>query len=185
MAPSQPDTHERLAIEAELAAGDCRFVRERLRLPMGLEASFGWLRHPPTVLVVPHRADGRVLLVRRYRPAVGRWVVEFPCGPLGPGESPAEGGARLARELAGQGGGSWRTLGVLRPNPGYSDERMTVGLWEVEGPEGQPADAGEGSGWRVWRPTAPELEAFLSDVEEAVDGRVVSAWFLARSHWRV
>jgi len=224
-----------------------------LRLPMGVEASFGWLRHPPSVLVVPRLADGRLLLLRRYRPAVGRWVLEFPASPLEPGESPAAGGERLVRRLTGHGGGPWRVLGELRPNPGYSDERMTLGWMEVE-VEGKPgpmagqgaggvpsarvgeapgagvgvgvgegkgegeevgdvagvrvgdevgdaARAGEGggqgeegegvTGWRscdsaedadVQRRfcTPRAVEAALSALEEPVDGRSVSAWFLAR-----
>ncbi len=46
--------HQSLAIEASLQGESYGFGRERLRLPMGLEASFGWLR--------------------RYRPAVGQRV---------------------------------------------------------------------------------------------------------------
>lgn len=193
MVPALPVAHERLAIEAELPAGSCRFVRERLRLPMGIEASFGWLRHPPTVLVVPQCADRQLLLLRRYHPAVGRWLLEFPSGVLLAGESPAEAGARLVRQLTGHGGGTWRGLGVLRPNPGYTDEHMTVGWMAVEGTVGSnqelvgggledPAVAGPYA-LQLCSPQA--LEATLSDLEEPVDGRCVSAWFLARHHGSV
>lgn len=180
MSLSQPASHEHLAIEAELRAGSCRFVRERLRLPMGIEGSFGWLRHPDTVLVVPRGGDGRFLLVRRYRPAVGRWVLEFPSGPLDPGETPAAGAARLLRELTGQTGLGWRRLGALRPNPGYSDEHMTLGLMTLAAP-GAEADAEPETppDLELWRCTAAALEAALMGVEECVDGRSVSAWLLA------
>ncbi|MEB3303798.1 MAG: NUDIX hydrolase [Cyanobacteriota bacterium] len=188
MPPATPQAHGRLAIEAELSDGPCRFVRERLRLPMGMEASFGWLRHPPTVLVVPRCADGGLLLIRQYRPAVGRWVLEFPSGIPMAEESPEAGSARLVRQLTGFGGGSWRQLGTLWPNPGYSDERMTVGLMEMAG-----ADAGEpdpitfpqGNLWELRRYDPQALEAALMGPGEAVDGRSVSAWFLARPHWSV
>jgi ADP-ribose pyrophosphatase len=184
--PSSPSTpHQHLAVEAELADGPNRFVRERLRLPLGQEASFGWLRHPPSVLVVPRLMAGRLLLVRRWRAAVGRWVLEFPNGPLEPGESPAAGAARLVRGLIGPGDGSWRLLGQLRPNPGYSDELMTLGWMALErgaddglteGALEEPLESGTLQR-RLYTPEA--LETTLSALEEAVDGRSVSAWFLA------
>jgi ADP-ribose pyrophosphatase len=191
MTPAHPAPHQRLTIEAELATGSYRFVRERLRLPMGIEASFGWLRHPPSVLVVPRCGDGQLLVLRRYRPAVGRWVLEFPSGPLEPGESPPEAGARLLRQFTGHGCGGWRGLGVLRPNPGYSDERMTIGLVSAEADEG--VDRGPGGGGhradlggellRLERCTPLALEAALSALEEPVDGRCATAWLLASRHW--
>lgn len=202
MDPPLPVAHECLAMEAELSAGELRFVRERLRLPKGNEASFGWLRHPPSVLVVPLCGDGRVLVLRRYRPAVGRWVLEFPSGSLQPGESPAGGGERLMRQLTGHGGKGWQALGVLWPNPGYSDERMTLGLIGAQVAEqthGAPAvDGGSirdqrgvclehdaSRGLLAWQLITPvDLEAALGRLEEPLDGRSISAWFLARQHWR-
>jgi ADP-ribose pyrophosphatase len=192
MSPSPPASHQHLAVEAELADGPCRFVRERLRLPMGQEASFGWLRHPPSVLVVPRLVDGRLLLMRRWRPAVGRRVLEFPAGPLLSGESPAEGAERLLRGLIGRGDGHWHPLGELRPNPGYSDERMTLGWMALaQGvADGLPDCGAAESGSRedppdpelarlgLWTPLA--LQAAFSALAEPVDSRSVSAWFLAR-----
>ncbi|MGA1303158.1 MAG: NUDIX hydrolase [Cyanobium sp.] len=186
MPPAPSVAHQHLTLEAELSDGPCRFVRERLRLPMGLEASFGWLRHPPTVLVVPRGADGRVLLLRRYRPAVGRWVLEFPSGLLMVEESPGVGAARLVRELTGWGCGAWRPLGVLRPNPGYSDEHMTVGLLEMDeagGGRADPIDVTEGGLCQLQRCDPRDLDRALMARQEAVDGRCVSAWFLARPYW--
>ncbi|MEB3317501.1 MAG: NUDIX domain-containing protein [Cyanobacteriota bacterium] len=186
MTSSPPATHQHLAIEAELTAGPCRFVRERLRLPLGQEASFGWLRHPPSVLVVPRLLDGRLLLLRRWRPAVGRWVLEFPSGALEPGESAAAGAARLLRGLIGAGDGNWQPLGRLHPNPGYSDEQMTLGWLALSrgvGTELAGGGLGESpdSDTFQWRPHTPRaLEAALSALEEPVAGPSVSAWFLAR-----
>jgi ADP-ribose pyrophosphatase len=186
--PASPAAHEHLALEAELSDGRCRFVRERLRLPMGLEASFGWLRHPPTVLVVPRCADGRLLLLRRFRPAVGRWVLEFPSGLLMAEESPETGGARLLRALTGLGVGGWRQLGVLRPNPGYSDEHMTVGLLALDAAGEEPPDpmdASDGGLCQLQHCAPQDLEMALRTPQEAVDGRCVSAWVLARPHWSI
>lgn len=201
MPPALSSTHEHLAIEAELQAGSCRFVRERLRLPMGIEASFGWLRHPPSVLVVPETPDGQLVLLRRYRPAVGRWLLEFPACTLMDRESAPAAAARLIQQLTGQPQGAWQELGVLHPNPGYSDERMMVGritLGEAEGFALQPVGcqldgsahgsdngAHDGGLTTQHRCSPQALEEILSSPEEAVDGRTVSAWLLARPHWNL
>ena len=177
MPPALSSTHEHLAIEAELEAGSCRFVRERLRLPMGIEASFGWLRHPPSVLVVPETPDGQLVLLRRYRPAVGRWLLEFPACTLMDRESAPAAAARLIQQLTGQTQGAWQELGVLHPNPGYSDERMTLGWLALE----PGAAAGLDGTLAQLHLCSPEaLEAAFSALAEPVDGRSVTAWFLAR-----
>ena len=47
-----------------LQAGKLRFEVNRVALPMGLEASFGVIRHPGAALAVPVLDDGRLVLLR-------------------------------------------------------------------------------------------------------------------------
>jgi hypothetical protein len=92
----------------------------------------------------------------------------------------------LLRQLTGHGGRGWQALGELRPNPGYSDEHMTLGLIEVEpagGAQGGPADvaaAADGNQDELHVCTLQELESALERLEEPLDGRSVSAWLLTR-----
>ena len=195
--------HQSLAIEATLQGEAYGFGRERLRLPMGLEASFGWLRHPPTLMVVPRWADGRVLLLRRYRPAVGQRLLEFPSGRLVAGETAAQAAQRLLAlvlGLDGPGAGPaiaapWEPLGQLRPNPGYSDELMALGLvrlapQQVPLPNDNTA-AGQanllrgddGSTGQLLSLSPAALDAALASGDEPLDGRTLTAWFLARRRW--
>ena len=191
--------HQSLAIEATLQGEAYGFGRERLRLPMGLEASFGWLRHPPTLMVVPRWADGRVLLLRRYRPAVGQRLLEFPCGRLAAGETAAQAAQRLLALLLGPNGtgagpanaAPWEPLGQLRPNPGYSDEQMALGLVRLA-PRQVPLSqrmaidllAGDdGSTGQLLSLSPAALDALLASGDEPLDGRTLTAWFLARCRW--
>ena len=195
--------HQSLAIEATLQGEAYGFGRERLRLPMGLEASFGWLRHPPTLMVVPRWADGRVLLLRRYRPAVGQRLLEFPSGRLAAGETAAQAAQRLLDLVLGPnrpGAGPaiaapWEPLGQLRPNPGYSDELMALGLvrlapQQVPLPNDNTA-AGQanllrgddGSTGQLLSLSPAALDAALASGDEPLDGRTLTAWFLARRRW--
>lgn len=209
--------HQSLAIEATLQGEFYGFGRERLRLPMGLEASFGWLRHPPTLMVVPRWADGRVLLLRRYRPAVGQRLLEFPSGRLAAGETAARAAQRLLELVLGLAPGSsahqgatnlgqdgkgagpaipdcWEPLGQLRPNPGYSDERMALGLvrlapQQVPLPNDTASEqasllAGDdGSTGQLLSLSPAALDAALASGDEPLDGRTLTAWFLARRRW--
>ena len=214
MADAPDNPHQSLAIEASLQGEAYGFVRERLRLPMGLEASFGWLRHPPTLMVVPRWADGRVLLLRRYRPGVGQRLLEFPSGRLAAGETAAQAAARLLDGLLGPDPGPsaegadtypdphgaedgpamaapWEPLGQLRPNPGYSDEHMALGLVRL-GPQRDPlpSDRAEGllrgddgSTGQLVSLSPAALDGALASGDEPLDGRTVTAWFLARCRW--
>jgi ADP-ribose pyrophosphatase len=214
MPPATDRPHQSLAIEATLQGEFYGFGRERLRLPMGLEASFGWLRHPPTLMVVPRWADGRVLLLRRYRPAVGQRLLEFPSGRLAAGETAALAAQRLLALLLGLDSGmaaprgetkpgldgtgaglvnaaSWEPLGQLRPNPGYSDEQMALGLVRLP-PQQLPLSqrmaidllAGDdGSTGQLLSLSPAALDALLASGDEPLDGRTLTAWFLARRRW--
>ena len=214
MPPATDRPHQSLAIEATLQGEFYGFGRERLRLPMGLEASFGWLRHPPTLMVVPRWADGRVLLLRRYRPAVGQRLLEFPSGRLAAGETVAQAAQRLLALLLGLDSGMaaprgetkpgldgtgaglanaapWEPLGQLRPNPGYSDEQMALGLVRLP-PQQLPISqrmaidllAGDdGSTGQLLSLSPAALDALLASGDEPLDGRTLTAWFLARRRW--
>ena len=199
MPPATDRPHQTLAIEATLQGEAYGFGRERLRLPMGLEASFGWLRHPPTLMVVPRWADGRVLLLRRYRPAVGQRLLEFPSGRLAAGETAAQAAQRLLDLVLGPNGlgagpaiaAPWEPLGQLRPNPGYSDEQMALGLVRLA-PRQLPLSqrmaidllAGDdGSTGQLLSLSPAALDALLASGDEPLDGRTLTAWFLARRRW--
>lgn len=191
--------HQSLAIEATLQGESYGFGRERLRLPMGLEASFGWLRHPPTLMVVPRWADGRVLLLRRYRPAVGQRLLEFPSGRLAAGETAAQAAQRLMALVLGPNGpgagpaiaAPWEPLGQLRPNPGYSDEQMALGLVRLapqQAPLPNDTTGGllvgdDGSTGQLLNLSPAALDAALASGDEPLDGRTLTAWFLARRRW--
>jgi ADP-ribose pyrophosphatase len=191
--------HQSLAIEATLQGEAYGFGRERLRLPMGLEASFGWLRHPPTLMVVPRWADGRVLLLRRYRPAVAQRLLEFPSGRLAAGETAAQAAQRLLALLLGPNGlgagpaiaAPWEPLGQLRPNPGYSDEQMALGLVRLapqQAPLPNDTTGGllggdDGSTGQLLSLSPAALDAALASGDEPLDGRTLTAWFLARCRW--
>jgi ADP-ribose pyrophosphatase len=150
-------------------------------------------------MVVPRWADGRVLLLRRYRPAVGQRLLEFPSGRLAAGETAAQAGQRLLDLVLGPNGpgagpaiaAPWEPLGQLRPNPGYSDEQMALGLVRLapqQAPLPNDTTGGllggdDGSTGQLLSLSPAALDAALASGDEPLDGRTLTAWFLARCRW--
>src|SRR5689334_8951711 len=74
---------------------------ETITLPKGGTFNAEIVRHPGSVVLVPITADGRMILERQYRPAIGRWAWELPAGSLKPGEDPVKAAARECQEEIG------------------------------------------------------------------------------------
>lgn len=102
------------------------------------------VRNNGAVAVVALHDDRTVTLIRQYRPAVGRAIVEIPAGLLDrPGEVAIDAAHRELREEVGLVAASMRHIGTCYPAPGMTDERIDIylaeGLTSVEteadGPE--------------------------------------------------
>jgi ADP-ribose pyrophosphatase len=102
-------------VREELAVGGRRVVRDTIL-------------HPGAVVIVPVLADGRVVLVRQYRRAVNRVLLELPAGTLGAGERPLACARRELAEETGWRARRWRRLLRFYAAPGVLSERMTVYL---------------------------------------------------------
>ena len=50
------------------------------RAPDGRSFQRDLVRHMGAVAIVPVTADGHLLMVRQFRPALGRWLLELPAG---------------------------------------------------------------------------------------------------------
>ena len=74
------------------------------------------VRHPPSVVLIPMHDDGRVVLIRQYRPSVDRELWELPAGSLEPGETAEAAAARECEEEIG-----------LVPRPGRAARRALPG----------------------------------------------------------
>jgi len=93
--------------------------------PDGSEKRYYWAELAPAVVVVAV-ADGEVVLVEQYRPAIRETHRELPAGIVEPGETYVEAGLRELREETGydaDGGrllsSLWAATGVLRHHRGF------------------------------------------------------------------
>lgn len=110
--------------------------REEFELPDGRRAVFEMVRHPGGAAVLPLLDDGRVILIRQFRPAGGGMVWEIPAGRLEPDESPADCVLREIQEEIGYRAGQLKRLGEMLTAVGFCDEVVHLfvarGLTEVE-----------------------------------------------------
>lgn len=80
--------------------------------------------HKAAVAIVPLLPDGRVILIRQYRYAVGRELWELPAGLIDPGETPRQAAVRELREETGYRSRVWRPLTAVYSSPGFCREKI-------------------------------------------------------------
>ena len=89
---------------------------------MCIRDRYGQIIFPNAALAVPITKENKVILLRQYRFAVSRYLLEFPAGTLEIGETPINSIKREIQEEAGYKAEKWDELGALVNAPGYSDE---------------------------------------------------------------
>ena len=86
------------------------------------------VEHVPCIAVVPVDARGNILLVKQFRQAVGKELLEIPAGGIEPGEDPAAAVAREMREETGFLPHKIEPLGGFYAAPGYATEYLHLFL---------------------------------------------------------
>lgn len=115
-----------------------------LRLPNGVEGDWECIRHPGGALAVPITSDGKLVLVKQYRFAVEKRILEFPAGTLEVNEEASITIQREIEEETGYRAKTWNFLGEFPLAPGYSDEYiysfLARDLEKLENPPKQDED---------------------------------------------
>ena len=101
-----------------------RLELDRVIEPSGIEVTREVVRHSGAVVVLPIMDDGRIVLIRQYRYAVDRTMLEVPAGRLEPGEVPEDAARRELQEETGYYAHELTPLTSIFPAPGYTDEKM-------------------------------------------------------------
>jgi len=107
------------------------FLQDEVELPSGLRTRREIVRHPGAVAIVPVLPDGRIVLVRQYRYAAGKPLLEIPAGTLEEGEDPVECARRELIEETGYEASDLKEILSCYMAPGYSDE--VIHFYEAHG----------------------------------------------------
>ena len=152
-----------------------RVVRHGYHAAAGTWHERETILHPGAAVVLPFVDADRVCLVRNYRHAVGKTLIELPAGTLEPGEAPE---ATAGRELCEETGFRSRRLERLAAfymSPGILHEQMHLFLaTELEPGEARPAGGEQ---------VEPLIVGWHEALEMARDGRIEDAKSLVGILW--
>lgn len=82
--------------------------------------------HPEASAVMPLLPDGRIVMVRQYRYALGVETLEIPAGKVDPGEDAETCARRELMEETGFEAGILKRIYTYTPAIGYSNERIHI-----------------------------------------------------------
>jgi ADP-ribose pyrophosphatase len=110
-------------------------TRDTVKEPGGVTATRDVIRHNGSVVILAVDAaknakDPGILLIRQYRHAAGKLLLELPAGRIEPGETLLAGGRRELIEETGYRAKKWSKLVSYYASPGFLTESMSILLAE-------------------------------------------------------
>jgi ADP-ribose pyrophosphatase len=100
------------------------FQVDTVQLENGRTSTREIVAHPWAICVVPVADDGTVLLVRQYRKAAERFLLEAPAGKIEPREDPETAAIRELREEVGYTASRLQPLAGFWVAPGWCTQYM-------------------------------------------------------------
>ena len=93
-----------------------------VELPDGKIGNRDVVRHPGTVAVLAFIEEDTVIIVKQFRAALNKTLLEIPAGKLEVGEDPLEAAHRELEEETGYKSNNIEYLGTMATGPGFTDE---------------------------------------------------------------
>jgi ADP-ribose pyrophosphatase len=151
-------------------------LRRDVFIDDGVEFTREIVEHPGAAVLVPFIDADHLILVRQFRPAVDRTLLELPAGTLEAGEDPAACAARELVEETGFRARKMSPLGIVYPSPGVLGEAMHFYRAADLVPGESRLDPGE----RIEVVTMPVQELLAGIREGAItDGKTIIGLMLA------
>jgi len=103
---------------------------EDVELPNGKTGKREIVKHPGAVAVLALTDEENIILVKQYRKALERTIVEIPAGKLEKGEKPEYTGLRELEEETGYTAAKLEKITAFYTSPGFADELVHLYLAE-------------------------------------------------------
>ncbi|MBR3556619.1 MAG: NUDIX hydrolase [Oscillospiraceae bacterium] len=146
-------------------------TRDEILLPDGTKGRRDLVHSTGGVVILPLDGEGNVTLVRQFRYAHGRVLLEAVAGKLEKGEEPFPAAQRELKEETGFTAARWDFLGAIETSPGFLTEKLY--LYLARGLSKGEMDLDEGEFLEPVRYGLEEAAAM------AADGRISDAKTLA------
>ncbi|WP_062198436.1 NUDIX domain-containing protein [Massilibacterium senegalense] len=95
---------------------------ENVQLPNGEETVRELVHHPGAVAIIPVTEEGKIVVVRQFRKALEKTIIEIPAGKLEPGEQPEASAHRELEEETGYIAKEMTYMTTFYTSPGFADE---------------------------------------------------------------
>lgn len=95
---------------------------EEVELPNGRTSTREIIKHPGAVAILPITKEGKLVLVRQYRKALDKVIVEIPAGKLEKGEEPLASAKRELEEETGYKANELDFIVSFYTSPGFANE---------------------------------------------------------------
>ncbi len=147
----------------------------------GMKVKREVVEHPGGVAIAMEDEEGRFWLVRQWRYAQERALLEFPAGKKETGEDPLTTGMREIAEETGYAGKDFVYLGELVPTGAY-DSEVIHAYYTVQGEYlGQHLDADENLNLEKY--TLDELTEMIMN-GEIIDAKTIAMTFMIKERKR-
>lgn len=96
-------------------------------------ADWDFIHHNGAAAMVAEDADGKLIMIRQWRPGAEGEILELPAGGINPEEDPMDAAVRELREETGALCEEAKPLLMIQPSPAYNDEKVHMFYCRVTG----------------------------------------------------
>lgn len=117
--------------------------KQKVKFSDGHTSEYEFVLHQPAVAVVPVIDNHKIMLVRQFRPVIGKKIWEVPAGLINKGETPFQTAKRELTEETGLKADKIIKQGSFYSSPGFTDEKIICFLAREFVQSGQKLDQDE------------------------------------------
>lgn len=151
--------------------------KDTVRLPNGSTTEREIVAHPRVIAVLPILDDGRIVMVKQFRKAAEKVLLEVPAGGIDEGETPEDAVRREMVEETGYRVGAVKRLCSFYTSPGFTTELMHL----YEARELEPGEATEETDQIEVVLLSPAEALALVEADDVADGKTLLALKYASS----
>jgi len=115
----------------EMYQGDLlNLQKDSVELSNGAISTREWIKHPGAACCIPILPNSKIGLIKQFRYAVGKEMIEIPAGKLDKNEKPIECAIRELEEEIGYKAQKVTLLTEIHPAVGFCNEKISIYLAE-------------------------------------------------------